>query len=290
MTFAASLAKASGKKPVWLYRFTVGSTVFHVTRRPSTLFGGPGHVTAIGQPDATFLASQNWTPMPLEHGKLTQSSETARSEWDMMIPAQSALGIAIRDFTDISRITVKAWQTFSDDIDEEYVVRFDGRVARRKPGLITMSLVCETGISELKFQAHPSIIQRPCRHCHYFSPSEPDEAGCRLDPDDFKVSMGAGPGSTSREVLVPDAGLSPDGHYTYGLMFHDGEEYFIESHVGTLITIDRPATIIPFVTTVELAPGCDGSMTVCHGTFDNSLNHGGFPHITETPWTGWTVT
>jgi hypothetical protein len=287
MTFAASLAKASGKKPVWLYRFTVGATVFHVTRRPSTLFGGPGHVTAIGQPDATFLASQNWTPMPLEHGKLTQSSETARSEWEVSIPAQSTLGIAIRDHEDISKISVKAWQTFKDDVDEEYVVRFEGRVSVRKPGTIILSLVCETGLSELKYQSNPVVIQRPCRHCHYFTPTDANESGCKLDPDDWKVAATAS-SNTGTLVICNEALDEDDGHYTYGLLFWSGQEFFILSHLGNQLRLDRAPIGMPGFASIDIAPGCDGSLARCE-FFENTDNHGGFPFMTETPWTGWAI-
>ncbi len=287
MTFAASLAKASGKKPVWLYRFTVGASVFYVTRRPSTLFGGPGHTTGIGQPDASFLATQDWTPMPLEHGKLTQSSEVARSEWEVSIPAQSTLGLAIRDHDDPSKIGVKAWQTFTDDPDEEYVVRFEGRVSVRKPGIIILSLVCETGLSELKYQANPVVIQRPCGHCHYFTPDDPEEAGCKLDPDDWKVS-GTASSNTGNLVICNEALLQPDGTYTYGLLFWSGQEFFILSHIGNQLRLDRAPVGMPAFAGIDIAPGCDGSLTACQ-SFDNIENHGGFPYMTETPWTGWSV-
>lgn len=287
MTFAASLAKASGKKPVWLYQFTVGSTVYRVTRRPSTLFGGPGYVTSAGQPDASFVGSTNWTPMPLETGKLTQSSETARAEWEVALPAQSALGLAIRNHQDISKIEVKAWQTFDDDPDEEYVVRFQGRVSVRKPGIIMLSLVCETGLSELKFQANPAVIQRPCRHCHYFTPTDPDDAGCKLDPDDWKVS-GVASSNTGTLVICNEALAQPDGHYTYGLLFWSGQEFFIQSHLGNQLRLDRPPVGMPGFAGIEIAPGCDGSLTRC-AFFNNTDNHGGFPFMTETPWTGWAI-
>lgn len=287
MTFAASNAKTSGKKPVWLYRFTVGSSVWHVTRRASSLFNTPAHVTSAGQPDASFAGSTNWSPMPIETGRLDQSSEAVRQQFEISIPTQSALGQAILAHKNLTLIEVKVWQTYLDDPDQEYVVRFQGRVERRQPGLIVTKLVCGSSLSELKYQANPPIIQRACRHVHYFTPADANEAGCRLDPAPFKVNATTNLIISPYRLKVPAAGT--DGSYTYGLLFHDGDEFFIEEHSGNELTLDRAISgVAPFVTTFQIAPGCDGSMARCQ-FFSNTLNHGGFPHITETPWTGWSI-
>ncbi len=293
MTFAASLAKTSGKRPVWLYRFIVGSEVWHVTRRGSGLWGLPTYTTLTGAPDADFVADVDWSPILLDHNQIAQSAEAQRQELEIMVQTSNVVCQSILDYAGTADIQVKIWQVFTDDPNLEYVVKFSGRVRKRKAGLILTTLYCDDGLTDMNFGANPVVIQQPCRHCHYFTdPDDADAPGCRLDPVDFQVA-GVVAAVSQKTVTIDDIG-APDGDFSYGLLIFGTTEIYITSHVGTTLTIEArnialETALLGGPVDVFLAPGCDGSVTRCNDRFDNILNHGGFPLIKDTPFDGRSI-
>jgi hypothetical protein len=291
MTFAASQAKKSGKRPVWLFRFIVGSEVWSVTKRGASLRGNPGHTTDAGAPDEDYIATQDWTPIVIDNGEIAQSSDAERQEFEITLATANVVGQSIMDYKGTADIQVKVWQTYLDDPDQEYVVKFSGRVRNFKAGILLTTLFCDDGLTDMDFNANPVVIQQPCPHCPYFTdPDDPDAPGCRLDPDDFKVA--ATVSAISRKtVTIAEAALSADGEYTYGLLIYGSTEIWIESHFGDQITIEArnvalETALLGGPVDVFIAPGCDGSMSRCDGRFSNRLNRLGFDLIKDTPFDG----
>jgi hypothetical protein len=279
MGFSDYLGQIFGKRAVWLYRIVIpGVATYHVTSR------GRDYESSAAKPDATFLSPTNWTSTAILNGGVTQTTQAERAEVRVSLPTTGDIAQAILAYDGQADISVTIWQTFAGDPDEEYALKFTGRVVTIQPGLLAVSLVCEEGFTAMARSSVAQVMQRLCRHAHYFTTD--DGGGCRLDVDDWKqaVSITAVSG---RVVTVPAAALQPDGTFTAGILFWGGGEYFVQSHEGSALTLEAvPVGLAAAVPEdADLAPGCNLTPTNCVA-FSNIANFGGFWFMTETPFDG----
>ncbi|MHA3913841.1 hypothetical protein [Halovulum sp. GXIMD14793] len=288
MTFAATISKVFGKRPIWLYRFDIGPVAYEVTSN------GAGHTTAAGAPDATYASTEFWTPQPgITHSRITQTTQSNRAEITIGLPTSSPIAQAVMQFNDVSEIGVTIWQTFTDDADQDYVVRFRGRVIAPRFGYVATTLACEAGFTRGRRTLLAPIMQRPCRHVHYF-PRETDtpQVGCNLRLEDHQIAADV-TAASGASLTVPVAALQPDGRYLAGILEYDGVEYDIIGHIGSTLLIERriPAledALVGGDVPVLIAPGCNLSPTDCE-FFNNIENFGGFPEMLDTPFDGRSI-
>lgn len=279
MAFSDYLSQIFGKRAVWLYRIVIpGVATYHVTSR------GRDFTSSTGKPDATFASPQNWVSTAILNGGVTQTTRAERAEVQVSLPTTGPIAQAILAYNRQDDITVNVWQTFAGDPDEEYAVKFGGRVVGIQPGLLAVTLRCEEGFTAMARSSVAQVMQRLCRHAHYFTTA--DGGGCRLDVDDWKQAVTI-TAISGRVVTVPLAGLQPDGTFTAGLLFWGGGEYFVQEHTGSLLTLEAVpvglAAAVPEA--ANLAPGCNLTPQNC-ATFDNIANFGGFWWMTESPFDG----
>jgi hypothetical protein len=279
MAFSDYLSQIFGKRTAWLYRVVVpGVATYHVTSR------GRDFVSSAGKPDATFASTQNWISTAILNGGVTQTTRSERAEVNVSLPTTGDIAQTLLHYDGQGDVTVTIWQTFVGDPDEEYEVKFAGRVVGIKPGLLAVTLRCEEGFTAMARSSVAQVMQRLCRHAHYFTTD--DGGGCRLNVDDWKqvVSITAVSG---RVVTVPLAALQPEGAFTAGILFWAGNEYFVQEHSGALLTLEAVpvglAAAIP--EDADLVPGCNLTPDNC-ATFDNIENFGGFWWMTESPFDG----
>jgi hypothetical protein len=280
MAFSTYLGQVFGKRAVWIYRISIpGVATYHITSR------GRDYASGTGKPDATFLSTTNWTSTAILNGGVTQTTRADRAEVKVSLPTTGAIAQAILAYDGQGDITVGVWQTFAGDPDEEYAVKFVGRVVNVQPGLLVTSLICEEGFTVMSRSSVAQVMQRLCRHAHYFTTD--DGGGCVLDVNDWKqaVSITAAAG---RIITVPLAALQPDGTFTAGILFWGGGEYFVQAHVGSSLTLEAVPTGLAAAVpeAADLVPGCNLTPDVCLATFDNIENYGGFWWMTETPFDG----
>lgn len=277
MSFSVYLGQVFGKRAVWLYRVSIpGGTTYYVTSK------GSDYQSSAGKPDVSFASARTWVSTPILNGGITQTAKSEKAEVAINLPTSGAMAQEILAYDDQDDVTVAIWQTFNGDPDEEYAVKFVGRVVKVQPGLIATSLVCEEGFTTMARSSVAQVMQRLCRHAHYFTTS--DGGGCRLNVDDWKQSVSL-TSATGKEVTSADFILQPDGTYTAGILFVDGVEYFIQSHVGQTLTLERPLSSGAFPRSAQVAPGCNLTPANCL-TFSNIANFGGFWFMTETPFDG----
>ena len=279
MAFSDYLGQIFGKRAVWVYRIAIpGVATYHVTSR------GRDFTSSTGRPDATFTSSTTWASTPILNGGVTQTTNAERAEVRVSLPTTGAIAQAILAYDGQAEIGVSIWQTFVGDPDEEYAQKFVGRVVSIQPGLLAVTLICEEGFTGMARSSVAQVVQRLCRHAHYFTAA--DGGGCRLNVDDWKqgVTITA---ISGRVVTVPLAAAQPAGTFTAGILFWGGDEYFIQSHVGSALTLESIpvglATALPEA--ADIVPGCNLTPEACAG-FDNIANFGGFWWMTETPFDG----
>lgn len=282
MAFSDYLGQVFGKRQVWLYRITIpGVATYHITSR------GRDFTSSADKPDATFASSTNWTSTAILNGGVTQTTNANRAEVNVSLPTTGAIAQAILNYSDAGEIGVSIWQTYAGDPDEEYAQKFVGRVVTVQPGLLATTLICEEGFTAMARSSVAQVVQRLCRHAHYFTAD--DGGGCRLDVDEWKqaVSITA---ITGRVVTVPLAAMQPDGTFTAGILFWGGDEYFIQSHAGSALTLEAipPGLEAALPEAADIVPGCNLTPQACLA-FDNIANFGGFWWMTETPFDGRSI-
>lgn len=277
MAFTDYLGQIFGKRAVWLYRIVVpGVATYYVTSR------GRGYQSSAGKPDATFVADRSWASTAILNGGVTQTTQSEKAEVNINLPTMGDIAQDILAYDGQGDVSVTIWQTFAGDPDEEYALKFTGRVIKVQPGLLAVNLVCEEGFTAMARSSVAQVMQRLCRHAHYFTTD--DGGGCRLDVEDWKQTMSI-TAAVGRQLTVPDAILQPDGTYTAGILFLGSVEYFIQSHAGETITLEKALPAGTFPMDADIVPGCNLTPANCL-TFDNIINFGGFWYMTETPFDG----
>ena len=269
MAFSDYVSQVFGKRAVWLYRIVIpGVATYHVTSR------GRPFTSSAGKPEPTFLAAQVWTPAVILNSGVVQTTRSQRAEVEITLPTTGVIAQALLGYRGEGEVSVSVWQTFAGDPDEEYARKFIGRVVSIRPGLLRVSLQCEEGFTTMARSSAAQVLQRPCRHAHYFTYD--DGGGCRLNVDDWKqaVSVTAVAG---RVLTVPLAGLQPAGAFSAGLLFWGGNQYFIENHTGNQITLESAPIGLVTPASVDIAPGCNLTPQSCIAF--NNIAHLSLIHI-----------
>lgn len=268
MTFSAIASLVSGKRPVWLYEFTIGGSV--------------SRYTSHGE-DYTY-DSQTWNSTPVIHNSLRQTLELSRSDFMVTLPKSNAFAQAVIDGAGILATRVRVFKGYANDGDQEFLLRFDGRIVGFNPFIGTTTLICENVATKLRRRAQPAVMQRPCRHALY-------HGGCGLAIGDWEASATA-TAWASPVLTVTEAAEQADGYYSGGMITFDGKRQMIRKHAGTSLTLLAPLPgLSDEITasgsaTVAIAPGCDRTRATCNDRFDNILNYGGFPWMLDTPYDG----
>lgn len=289
MAFSDFIARVFGKKTLYFYRFEVGSETFHIVGRAINF------TTGNNQPNADFPTGQEFTSTSIKHGEIIQSNLANRSDTWFRLPTRNPVVQAILDYDEPSKIRITVWKTYLGDPDEEFIQRFSGRLVSHQADLILTTLNAEFAITEMQRSSVAEVVQRPCRHAHYFTNS--DGGGCRLTLSDWQqpapVTVSSG-----RTVTVPLAALQPDGFYLMGILEYDGVEYLIESHSGSELVLEKAvpnladdiadANMIPEDLDVLIAPGCNLTKPNCD-FFENGINFGGFEAMLDSPYDGRSV-
>ena len=283
MAISDYIARVFGKKAVWLYRITVDGVDYHMTSRALPF------TSSANKPDEDHPTGQLFSVTPLIRGEITETTSENRSEMWLRFPTSLAVTQAIINYNSYADITVKVWQTYAGDPDEEYAVRFQGRVSDINADNYLTEITCETDLTKMTTSSVAEVMQLTCRHVHYVTNA--DGGGCGLDATGWYQAAQVDAVS-GRTLDVPLAALVEDGDYLSGLVKYNDIEYNIEAHVGSLITVDQEIPGLAddvedenIIAQVMIAEGCSLIPTRC-AYFSNSLNYGGFWEMDDNPFDG----
>ncbi|WP_212525846.1 phage BR0599 family protein [Actibacterium sp. MT2.3-13A] len=268
MSYTAIAALISGKRPLWLYDLTLGATTTRYAARSANY----------------TYASNSYTASSIAHTRIRQTSAIGRAETTIVLPRTDAFAIAVRDNIGTLETAITIRHGFVNDADQEFVVKFRGRVIDVRAMLGTITLVCENRFTEMRRKGLAAVMQRPCRHALYHT-------GCGLNIADFETA-GTATAWASPVLTVTEAGAQADGYYSGGVVTYAGARQMIVSHTGTALKLLGPVPDLAAAiaasgsASVSIAPGCDLSTTTCNGRFSNIDNFGGFPWMTDSPFDG----
>lgn len=293
MGVADYIARVFGKIPVFVYRIEVPGETFHLT---GWIYDGEifGWTASADRPDASYATGVEFDYAGIARGEITDTTDSARSEVWVSLPTAHPAMVAARASDDLQEpVTVTIWVTYLGDPDEEYVVRFQGRVVSVQPGKVLSRLICDDAMSEMDRASAAQVASVDCRHTHYFT--EADGTGCTLDLADWQQTAEVS-AMDGKVVTVALAALQSDDTYRLGILEYDGAEYLIAEHKGTALTLDRvvpglAADLTGGPVEVLIAPGCDLKIETCRDRFDNVLFYGGLVGMNrgETPFDGRSI-
>ena len=115
--------------------------------------------------------------------------------------------------------------------------------------------------------------QYTCNNIHY-------DHNCKLNISDYKKTFFL---DKVDENIIYCKGFAmyPDGYFTNGKMWFDGQVRLIEYHRGDTVKLVYPFSHNPR-NNVEVAPGCDKLFSTCVNRYGNELNYSGFPYVPPT--------
>lgn len=287
MSYSDLLAAAFGRRPFRLFAFRRNGIEYLFTDRKGGLTK-----TVAG------VAGTSWAESSLTTGRIPDAGKAAKSEFRIVLPLSDAFATLFLT-PSWSRTAVQVWRGFSNDVDGEVISQFKGQVVSSAPQQEgTMTVVCMTDMAALEAVGLSAVIQRPCRHVLY-------GRGCGLALADWQTSLevsGISMDGRAVEVVYGAGSTGPsveDDYYLGGLLEYGGAFYWITDQADGLLTLEAPArglladiealgTGDP-IPTVKVAPGCPLTKSICAARFDNLLNFGGFPYITDTPFDGRSI-
>lgn len=285
MSFLSMLQLKSGKKITWLYRIRLGTQEEFLTSRRSDFVTVPDffdRADFFNEPD---FFSRTWSGSPTRHTKFRQSLSAERSECRVFVSKSNQMVQNIIADQGFNEAELTIYKTFTNDPDQEVVTVFRGAIQAPEQKWARVEFVClNGGPSEFIGKAINQVVQRPCRWIHYHD-------GCGLNLADFQVA-GTATAIADRVLTVTEAASQADGYYSGGIVQYGAGMAMIISHTGADLTL---LGILPGLedditangsASVSIAPGCDLSMGDCKDKFNNLLNHGGFPWISENPFDG----
>lgn len=250
---ALEVSQYSGK-PVELYRFTRGSTVWRFTDcdEPQTLSG------------------EEYVSELVSRDEIDQSIEDWAGSINIMVPQDNPVATMFIPYLPIEPVGVTVYRRHRSD--DETVPIFIGKIA---------SAAFENGeakltampVGEALRRIVPSLTyQVPCNHALY-------SAGCGINKELFKET---GPITAVSGDTIKCAAFASraNGWFTTGFAkLSNGDVRFIVAHTGDTITLMSPFPGAVVGDTITAYAGCNRTETTCETKFGNLVNHLGFARI-----------
>ncbi|PSJ60740.1 phage BR0599 family protein [Pseudaminobacter soli (ex Li et al. 2025)] len=222
--------------------------------------------------------AKTWTGSPIKHENIKQTGNIEKNYVDLIFPLSDPYGrTLLSPAPQITTVTI--WRGHHTDLSEQHRVVWKGRIVGTKEVGQTIRVTVESIFTSMRRPGCRARYQRTCRHALYFP-------GCDLNIADFKVPATV-TAVNSLALTVAAAASKEDGYYKAGVVVFNGLFGWVEKHVGNQLTLVTSinglaeAVAKSGSAAVEIAPGCDLSNKTCNAKFNNRLNFGGFPYMTD---------
>jgi len=263
-TYSELEVSVHGGRPVELFRFVHGPTVWTYSSGPEIDYNGE-----------TYVA------FPIGRDDMQQTKELHKSPLEVLIPRTSELSLLYLAGNPEHIITLTVFRVHVGASDGP-VVYWKGRIVSADwPDNVTASLKCESVFTSLKRPGLRARYQRPCRRALY-------ETGCNVDKAAYAVAGTVSAINAAKTVLtVAAADALADGWYSGGMVeTPTGGFLFVTSHSGSSLTLANPCSLA-VSDAVTIYPGCARNRETCKNKFNNILNFGGWPWIpSRNPFDG----
>lgn len=263
-TYSDLESSIHGGRPVELFRFVHGTTVWTYSSGPEIEHGG-----------------ETYAAFPIGRDTMQQAKELHKSPLEVLIPRTSELSLLYLAGNPERIITLTVFRLHIGASDGP-VVYWKGRIVSCDwPDPATASLKCESVFTSLKRPGLRARYQRPCRRALY-------ETGCNVDKVAYAVAGTVSAINAAKTVLtVAAADAMADGWFSGGMVeTPTGGFLFVTAHAGSSLTLANPCALA-VSDAVTIYPGCARNRETCKNKFNNILNFGGWPWIpSRNPFDG----
>lgn len=263
------------------------ATCVYLLTKDGTTYGFTDHDRAL------VLSGVTYEPTPgLSRIKMNQRDNAEVSN-------QEITGAWVVNLDDNDLSTGK----FDDALFEIFIVNWDESI----DGNLTEKLVKlkgNTGILQwsedgFRVDVHSAMkalansfgftVTASCRHQLYGAASDTTIGNCGINPASFTTNTTVTSVASSKmkfncvALNGSDVNYYAGGTVTFTSGLNSGETYAIKdsSATGDLTLYLPAAFVISPSDAVTVIAGCDKAFTTCQTKFNNAINFGGFPHITN---------
>lgn len=255
MTFEAQ--EEGNGYPIELYEFKRGvSETFYLTSHD----------------DPITFQSNIYVPTQLERAKVELNTEIERAELKIQIQRDAEILDNFVAFPPTEIMTLTIFRTHGNDLTEEFVTVWKGRVLTVEWSGSQASIACEPVFTSLKRPGLRRKFQAQCPHILY-------GAECAISNLDFQV-IGTISAIAINVVSAPEwVGVA--GNFDGGYLVFQNNQFrtvIADDGAGNL-TLVSPFVDLVIGSSVEAFPGCAHDLADCDTKFANVVNYGGFPYV-----------
>lgn len=257
MTFDEHETSPLSGRPVELYRFTLGATVYRYTSAE----------------DEYIYGAQLYYPRLISRGAMSLASGE-RQQLEISLPSTDDVAAWFVGVVPGEVMYLEIMRIHRDDTDQEAIIYWDGRVtgAAYQNNSTRCVLQCATSESAFSRSIPRYKYQGLCNHMLY------DER-CLVDKDDFKFE-GAVSVEATRSITVPGLAAAKGAAWALGGFVAIGNDYrMVIAQSGDVLSLLLDFSSRVLGQAVIVYAGCDHLRDTCEIKFDNLLQFGGFPYI-----------
>lgn len=254
MSFSSIINSIFGAKPVDLYEFTHGSTVWRYC-------GGQENITYLGNVFAKIA---------IKRTAHVQENEMAKDAIKVSVPLDTPVSQLYLSGSPEAAVGLTIYRAHYGDA--EVICAWKGRIVLPVWNEYTCELSCESIYTKSRKQGCRARITRQCRVDLYGTE-------CGVSKAAYGVSaLITGVDSTKTIITVASgtSGISEVGRFAGGEMSSGAVSRTILSHDGTSIKLMAPVQDLAAGGYITLYPGCDRTLATCTGRFSNLANYRGY--------------
>lgn len=220
----------------------------------------------------TTYVSHIYTPLALSRSEIDQNGEAKSGGLRVTVPRTSDLAALFMAFLPVSPLLLTIYRGHYGDDDSEVKQMFTGKVISAKFGdFCVLTIAPEQYILQ---QRVPAIqYQQQCPWVVY-------GPGCELDRNLFRLAGTVSALSANKLSITSSAfAAKPNGWLNAGYIELGNQKRFINSHVGSVVTI---LDVIPGLivgSSVAAFAGCMRNNVDCIQKFNNYKRFMGFPNL-----------
>ena len=254
-------------RPIHLYRFTLGSTVWRYTSADEDL----------------VLDGVAWKAVPIRDDGVKQTGTASVDAFnitasDAIGPAQVYASAPPPEAILVERLATHEGITVP-------IINYIGEITQVSHGLPgQVTIACQTLSASMRRNGLRIGYQRTCPYALY------DASTCKVNKASFGVA-GVIADVVGFNITVAAAGTRSDGYFMGGLFewqhpTHGTRTMFIEGHVGSTLGCFGDTSDLTPGTPITMYPGCQRTVAACQA-FGNLDNYGGFPWMPgKSPFDG----
>jgi uncharacterized phage protein (TIGR02218 family) len=260
VSYADYEASPQAGRPVELYLFTIGATVYRYTS---------------AEDEYTFGA-QVYYPRQIDRSSPVLTSEDKQQALEVTLPATDDVAARFVGVAPGIPMTLSVVRVHRDDPDQEAQLIWEGRItgAVFQKDATVISLQCLTKESAFSRTIPKFKFSGLCNHMLYDSSCGVLKASFQFDGTVSAVGL--------RSVTVPGlAAAKGAGWAVGGYLATADDSRMVIAQVGDVLTLFLDFAVNVLGSSVSVYAGCDHLVATCLGKFSNVVRFGGFPYVPE---------